>query len=437
MEPPPSLAANDTSIQAPLIDGPQPQSLHDAELENHLHRLDLFLRLLGFSQATPLGSTLSWLAFAVLGIALPFLVTEFAYCSDCEKYQIRPFELEILIAQVFLAAVSLLCISHNLRKYGVRRMLFVDRYRGHMVQFRDQYIEKIRGFFCTLAMWTIPCFLLKTAREVASAIYVRPDPWWQSIVIVIILLVSWTYLTMIFLSGAAVFNLVCNLQVIHFESYGKLLESDLDVSVYIEEHIRLTHYLSKISHRFRGFLLLEFLGVTASLITAVLQTTENHGILTLINAGDFGVISIVGLVGIIMCLHGATKISHRAQGIASVASRWHAFVTCNSNEVSQVEPPTNGGNSEASNPTGALPMYYSESDLESTDYVPVPTNTQLASYMSLYHKRQSFVTYLQTNPGGFTVFGWTIDRILINTIFFVEFSLFSFVLGKTITITTR
>lgn len=138
-------------------------------------------------------------------------------------------------------------------------------------------------------MWTIPCFLLKTAREVASAIYVRPDPWWQSIVIVIILLVSWTYLTMIFLSGTALFNLVCNLQVIHFESYGKLLESDLDVSVYIEEHIRLTHYLSKISHRFRVFLLLEFLGVTASLITAVLQTTENHGILTLINAGDFGV----------------------------------------------------------------------------------------------------------------------------------------------------
>lgn len=120
-----------------------------------------------------------------------------------------------------------------------------------------------------------------------------------------------------------------------------------------------------------------------------------------------------------------------------MASRWHAFVTCNSNEGSQGENVTNGRNVEAVNPTGALPMYYSESDLESTDYVPMPTNTQLASYMSSYHKRQSFVTYLQSNPGGFTVFGWTIDRILINTIFFIEFSLFSFVLGKTITITTR
>ncbi|THG12522.1 hypothetical protein TEA_016126 [Camellia sinensis var. sinensis] len=295
----------------------------------------------------------------------------------------------------------------------------------------------VRDFFRVLALWTLPCLLLKTAREVARAIYVRHDPWWQSVGIVIASVVSWTYLTMIFLSGTALFNLVCNLQVIHFESYGKLLERDLDVSVYIEEHIRLTHYLSKISHRFRIFLLLEFLVVTASLFVALLQTTGNHGILNLINGGDFAVSSIVELVGIILCLHGAAKITHRAQGIASVASRWHAFVTCNSNEGSQGGTVTNGRNVEAVNPTGALPMYYSESDLESTDYVPMPTNTQLASYMSSYHKRQSFVTYLQSNPGGFTVFGWTIDRILINTIFFIEFSLFSFVLGKTITITTR
>ncbi|KAH7866436.1 hypothetical protein Vadar_020413 [Vaccinium darrowii] len=438
MEDPPSFPPNDASIQTPLIEDDQAQSTPpDAELENQLRRLDYFLRFLGFNQTSILSFSLSWLAFAVIGIALPFLINGYSFCSDCEKYEIRVFELEILVSQLLLATVSLLCISRTLRKYGVRKMLFVDRYRGQLVQYRDSYIHKIRGFFRTLAVWIIPCFLLKTAREVARAIYVRPDPWWHSVVIVVILLVSWTYLTMIFLSGAAVFNLVCNLQVIHFESYGKLLERDLDVSIYIEEHIRLTHYLSKISHRFRIFLLLVFLGVTASLLVALLQTTGNKGILNLINGGDFGVSAIVDLVGIILCLHGATKITHRAQGISSVASKWHAFVTCNSNGASQVETTTNGADLEASNPTISLPMYYSESDLESTDYVPVPTNTQLASYMSLYHKRQSFVTYLQTNPGGFTVFGWAIDRMLINTLFFIEFSLFSFILGKTITITTK
>ena len=47
------------------------------------------------------------------------------------------------------------------------------------------------------------------------------------------------------------------------------------------------------------------------------------------------------------------------------------------------------------------------------------------------------VMYMQSNLGGATIYGWTIDRPLINTIFFLEFSLVLFVLGKTITFTTK
>lgn len=42
------------------------------------------------------------------------------------------------------------------------------------------------------------------------------------------------------------------------------------------------------------------------------------------------------------------------------------------------------------------------------------------------------VMYFQSNPGGITIFGWAVDRTLINTIFFIELSLVLFVLGKTI-----
>lgn len=41
------------------------------------------------------------------------------------------------------------------------------------------------------------------------------------------------------------------------------------------------------------------------------------------------------------------------------------------------------------------------------------------------------VMYLQANPGGITIFGWTVDRGLINTIFFIELSLVTCVLGMT------
>lgn len=43
--------------------------------------------------------------------------------------------------------------------------------------------------------------------------------------------------------------------------------------------------------------------------------------------------------------------------------------------------------------------------------------------------------YLQNNPGGITIFGWTVDRGLINTIFFIELTVVTFILGKTIAFT--
>ncbi|MCD7453088.1 hypothetical protein HAX54_019596 [Datura stramonium] len=54
------------------------------------------------------------------------------------------------------------------------------------------------------------------------------------------------------------------LQIIHFDDYVKFLEREPDCFVLIQEHVRLRYYLSKISHRFRIYLLLEFLIVTVS-----------------------------------------------------------------------------------------------------------------------------------------------------------------------------
>ncbi|KAG9144604.1 hypothetical protein Leryth_010818 [Lithospermum erythrorhizon] len=225
-----------------------------------------------------------------------------------------------------------------------------------------------------------------------------------------------------------VFHLVCTLQIIHFEDYGKLLERESDAMVLIQEHVRLRHYLSKISHRFRIFLLLEFFIVTVSQFMTLCQTTGYRGMVTFVNSGDFAVSSLVQVVGITLCLNAAAKISHRAQGIGSLASTWHAYLTCSSSDTSQARVP----NSNSIPNFEACYINNSESDVESLDITPMFGNTQLASYLSSYHKRQSLVTYLQSNPGGITIFGWTVDRGLINTIFFIQLSLVLFVLGKTI-----
>ncbi|KAJ4960930.1 hypothetical protein NE237_020840 [Protea cynaroides] len=393
---------------------------NDTDLDQTLQRLETFLCFFGFHQSSQLSFLLSWSTFILLGVAVPVLILELSTCSDCEKYQIFEFELDAIVAQSCLAAVSLGCISYNLRKYGIRDFLFVDRYHGHMRSFSKEYIDKIQGFFRLLVLWILPCFILKTVREVIRITYVHHASGWRSVAILLALLLSWIYLTTISFSACLLFNLVCNLQVIHFDDYAKLLERDSNVSLLIKEHILLRFYLSKISHRLRVYLILVFLVVTASQIVFLFQTTRYRGTNTFINGGDFAVSSIVQVVGIYFCLHGAAKISHRAQSIVSVACQQHALMPCRS--------------TDASNRVGLLPLNVSESDLGSVDSIEFTVNTEYASSMFMYHERQSFVIYLQTNPGGITIFGWIVDRTLITTIFFIELSLVLFVLGKTVVI---
>ncbi|KAJ8539971.1 hypothetical protein K7X08_026360 [Anisodus acutangulus] len=409
----------------------------DTELDKTLQKLELFLTFLGFNQSSVLSFVVSWVFFLVFGVVLPVVMLELNNCPGCEGGQIKSFELDILVSQALLAAASLLCLSHNLRKYGIRKFLFVDRHSGHMERFSDQYHKKISDSVRLLVLWVLPCFLLKTAREIIRILYVHHESWWQSAAISLAFISSWTYITVIFLSASVLFHLVCSLQIIHFDDYVKFLEREPDCFVLIQEHVRLRYYLSKISHRFRIYLLLEFLIVIVSHFMTLFLTTGYTGLITYINGGDFAVSSVVEVVGVILCLNAAAKISHRAQGIGSIASRWHAMATCTSGEASQMRNSTSMSSLEAANRSSTLYMNFSESDLESLHFVTEPTNTQLASYMSSYQKRQALVMYLQNNPGGITIFGWTVDRGLINTIFFIELTVVTFILGKTIVFTAH
>ncbi|MBA0700751.1 hypothetical protein Goari_022654, partial [Gossypium aridum] len=419
-------------------------------LDDSLEYLERFLTCLGFNQSSLLSFSLSWAAFTVVGVLVPVLALELSQCDGCEMYQIKNFEVGIVASQACLAAVSLFCISFNLRKYGIRRFLFVDRYGGQMVRFTELYVKQIAFFMylvgswgtipiymskCVvyryfsqneqlkqhslnflvvlapsilasmrlLIWWLLPCFILKTAHEVIRILYVQHNSRWISVAISVPLTLSWTYVSTISLSASILFHLLCNLQFIHFDDYAKLLERESDVM---------------------------FLVVTVSQVVTLFQTTVYSGMINLSNGGDFAISAIVQVVGIILCLHAATRISHRAQGIASFACRWHALATCTSTDAC-LRHSNSLGSMEPLSQSNLLDITFSESDLDSMDYIAMPTTTQLASYMSSYHRRQAFVMYLQANPGGITIFGWTVDRGLINTIFFLELTLVTFVLGQT------
>ncbi|XP_071694137.1 uncharacterized protein [Rutidosis leptorrhynchoides] len=408
-------------IKTPLLQN-QPQTLNqETHLDRTLQRLKLYLILLGFDQSSVFKFVISWITFLVIGVSIPVVTLLLTTnCLTCELYQIQGFELVIVASHACLAAVALLCLSHNLRKYGIRKFLFVDQYSGHVDRFSNEYIQKINESIRLLVLWVLPCIILKIIREFVRAMYMHHHSWWSSFGILVAQTFSWAYVTFIYLSSCIVFHLVCYLQIIHFDDYGRLLETETDVLVFIEEHARLRHDLSKISHRFRIFLLLVFTVVTFSQFAMLFQVTEFSDKVTFINGGDFAVSSIAQVVGVILCLNAAAKISHRAQGVAALATRWHALASCGPDDASNLRLPN-----------GTISSVSSESDLEAMNYIPLPTNTQVTSYLSSYHRRQAFVMYLQNNPGGITLYGWTVDRSLINTIFFIELSLVLFVLGRT------
>jgi len=101
--------------------------------------------------------------------------------------------------------------------------------------------------------------------------------------------------------------------------------------------------------------------------------------------------SVVQVVGLVLCLHAAAKISHRAQNISSIASRWHALATCCTDSNYVTTP--NGSGNLVPFPAHLFLRDYSESDLESLETASLHGNSagtaQLASYMSSYHKRES------------------------------------------------
>ncbi|KAI7750999.1 hypothetical protein M8C21_004202 [Ambrosia artemisiifolia] len=237
-------------------------SSSSVDLDGCLEQLDFYLLLLGFNQSSYFRFGISWLTFLVIGVALPVVVLlMITNCLKCDIYQVKGFELVVVSSHASLAASALLCLSHNLRKYGIRKFLFVDQYHGHLQSFSNHYLRKI-------------------------------------------------------------------------------------------------------------------------------SITEFRDKVTFINGGDFAVSSIAQVVGVILCLNAAAKISHRAQGIASLASRWHALASCGPDDASQMRFSNRNGSFEAAN--NLLRSVSSASDMEAMNYIPLPTNAQLTSYLASYHRRQAF-----------------------------------------------
>lgn len=237
---------------------------------------------------------------------------------------------------------------------------------------------------------------------------------WRAVALVATV-ASWVYRTGVFLLVCVLFRLTCELQILRFEGIYHMfdVEARAAAAEIFAEHRRIRTQLLATSHRYRAFILSCLVTITVSQLGALVVALSSKDGKSFANSGDLLVGSSVQLSGFFMCLFGAARITHRAQRIVSIASQWHMSMEAVAHHAKSA-------------PLPAAPSS-SASDVDAAHQPELGTTTTAAC---AYKSRHALVTYLCHNSGGITLFGFTLDRGLLHTIFAFEMTLVLWILSK-------
>ncbi|XVF27969.1 hypothetical protein REPUB_Repub14bG0155100 [Reevesia pubescens] len=379
---------------------------------------------------------LSWSVFFLLTIGVPIVSHFVLLCSNCDKKHQRPYDAVVQLSLSSFAAISFISLSSWARRYGIRKFLFLDKLCDVSDKVRRGYAQELQKSVKLLCVFVLPCLAAEGAYRIwwyatgANQIPYFGNIYVSDIIACTLQLCSWLYRTSLFILACIFYQLTCHLQILRLEDFAQVFQKETEVGSILAEHLRIRRNLRIISHRFRLFILLSLVLVTASQFFALLMTTRTNSSVNFYEAGELALCSISLVTGLFICLRSATKITHRAQAITSLAAKWHVCATINSFDDADGETPTTQIVSPQMFPAG--PDLESDEeedgddDLDNTKLVPIFAHT------ISFNKRQALVTYLEHNRAGITVFGFMVDRTGIHTIFGIELALLLWLLNKTI-----
>ncbi|XP_034213401.1 uncharacterized protein LOC117625919 [Prunus dulcis] len=387
---------------------------------------------------------ISWTIFILFGIVVP-AISHFVFaCAICDGKHKRPYDCVVQLSLSSVATVSFLCLSWFVRKFGLRRFLFFDKLYNESETVRREYTEQLNRSLKLLCIFVMPCFAAESAYKIwwyaseATQIPFLGNVYMSAAIACSLELCSWLYRTTVFFLVCVLFRLICYLQILRLQDFATVFQVESDVGSVLSEHLRIRRHLTIISHRYRGFILWSLILVTGSQFALLLITTRSGATanLDVYRSGELALCSITLVTGVLILLRSATKITHKAQAVTCLATKWHVCATLDSFDANEGDSPT-------TNPIAANGRVFpvasssgdSDSDLASDDQDELE-NAKLDlsySYSTIsYQKRQALVTYLENNRAGITIYGFTFDRTTLHTIFMLELSLILWLLGKTV-----
>ncbi|KAG6649406.1 hypothetical protein CIPAW_07G210100 [Carya illinoinensis] len=405
---------------------------------DELRNFRISLRWCALDHSSCIGKSVSYFTFIFFTILVPF-VAFFSVRVPAAASIDEPISFNKLVQlpESGLAAIAFFTLSWFFRRYGLRQLLLLEGLQEDSLYVQRGYKRELDKAFRYLAIILLPSFFVEVVHKLLffssvsiSFPYVSTSVALNCIVLVLVL-VSWVYRTGLFLLVCVLFRLTCELQILRFEGFQKMFEGcESDCSVIFKEHARIRKQLLVTSHRYRLFIIACMFTITVSQFVALLLVLASKSEKTFFNSGDLVVCSAAQLSGFLLCLLGAARITHRAQGIVSVATRWHMVVTCASSGSNQGKGhQTISDQAEDSNPVSKCDHSDSESSEIIVSISPTVAGQDPASSAQT---RQALVTYLQHNNGGITLFGFALDRGLLHTLFAFEFSLVLWILSKVV-----
>lgn len=395
------------------------------------------LKWLCADQSNPWKASLSWSVFFLFTIGVPLLSHFLLVCPTCDLSHRRPYNAIVQLSLSAFATLSFISLSSFTRKYGLLKFLFLDKLSGEREKVQQGYTYQLHRSLKLLLIFVLPCFAAVTAYKIwwyitaGTAIpYYFGNVYVSDAIACSLQLCSWLYRKSMFLFVCVLFRLICYLQILRLEDFAEVFRAECDVGYILKDHLRIRRNLRTISHRFRAFILFTMILVTANQLASLVLMTKNGADVSFFKAGELALCSIILVTALCICLRSATKITHRAQSIACLAAKWHICATINSFDMADGDMPT------AQIPSSRIfpACDDSESDDEEKDEDDLDTTKMFPIYAHTwsFQKRQALVTYLENNKAGITVYGFTLDRTWLHTMFGIQLSLVLWILSKTV-----
>lgn len=406
--------------------------------DDELKSFRSYLRWMCVDQSSMATSCLSWAVFVLLGLVVPAISHFVLACSSCDSRHGRPYDGVVQLSLSSVATLSFVCLSRFVRKYGLRRFLFFDKLWDESETVRSGYTNQLNSSLKLLLIFVLPCFVAECAYKIwwyasgASQIPFLGNVVLSDTVACILELCSWLYRTIVIFLVCVLFHLICHLQILRLQDFARVFQLESDVGTVLSEHLRIRRHLRIISHRYRGFVLCSLILITGSQFASLLITTQAHAVVDIYRAGELALCSITLVTGLLIILRSATKITHKAQAVTSLAAKWHICATLDTVDATEAETPRfdSGqvfpvvGTDGESDGDGAGDE---EDELDNSKLIPAYAHNTIS-----FQKRQALVTYFENNRAGITVYGFTLDRSTLHSIFGVELALVLWLLGKTV-----